>query len=83
MASLTFPFFYAYDRPKCSMESCVRDNKVDFTSVKALRKAINKIDRWRDGKNPTITVETTDPSKPFTRVKANDVWGKPGKYFMV
>ena len=35
----------------------------------------NKIDAWRNGQNPWLTVPTTAKNKPFIRVRANEYWG--------
>jgi len=45
------------------------------TILNVLDSAINKIDSWRKGQNPWITVETVERNKPFIRVRANSVWG--------
>jgi hypothetical protein len=42
-------------------------------------KAMHKVNAWRDGKNPWITVQNreTGTNRPFYKVKANDLWGNP------
>lgn len=39
-----------------------------------------KIDAWKAGKNPWITVSTTQKNKPFIRVRANDYYGDYRNY---
>ena len=40
---------------------------------------MNKVNAWRAGKNPWITVQNreTGTNRPFYKVKANDLWGNP------
>lgn len=55
-------------------------------AVRAARPAIdvglNKINAWKKGLNPWLTVASSSKAeknnKPFTRVRANDYWGRPG-----
>ena len=44
-------------------------------------KYLHKVDAWRAGKNPWITIENKkgDTNKPFIRVSANSLWGDPKK----
>jgi hypothetical protein len=47
----------------------VRQDKPEF------EKALNKIEAWRKGKNPWITVPGPSSNKAFIRVRANSVYG--------
>ncbi|CAB4143472.1 hypothetical protein UFOVP447_156 [uncultured Caudovirales phage] len=40
-------------------------------------KALNKIEAWRAGKNPWITVPGPSSNMRFVRVKANNLYGDP------
>lgn len=40
-----------------------------------LDKLENKIAAWKAGKNPWVTVATTQKNKPFVRVRANEYYG--------
>ena len=40
-------------------------------------KLMNKIDAWRAGKNPWITVSGPSTDKRFVRVRANNIYGDP------
>lgn len=40
-------------------------------------KALNKIDAWRAGKNPWITVPGPSKNMAFIRVRANNLYGDP------
>lgn len=40
-----------------------------------LDRAMNKLDAWRAGKNPWITVKGTDRKHAFIKVRANDYYG--------
>lgn len=42
-----------------------------------IEKAMNKIDAWRAGKNPWITVPGPSKNMQFVRVRANTVYGDP------
>lgn len=42
-------------------------------------KALNKIEAWRKGQNPWITVPGTQSNMRFVRVRANNLWGDPKK----
>lgn len=44
-------------------------------SVSGFDKALNKLEAWRKGKNPWITVPGTASNKPFVKVRANHVYG--------
>lgn len=43
----------------------------------AIEKALNKINAWRAGKNPWITVPGPSSNMPFIRVRANALYGDP------
>ena len=47
----------------------VRQSVTDFD------KALNKLEAWRKGKNPWITVPGPSSNKPFVKVRANSVYG--------
>jgi hypothetical protein len=47
--------------------------------VSELTKALHKIEAWRAGKNPWITVEGTQSNQRFVRVRANALYGDPKK----
>jgi hypothetical protein len=49
---------------------------------KDFKNLMKKVYRWKKNKNPVVTVETSDPSKPFKRVKTNEAWGKPSSFSM-
>lgn len=43
-----------------------------------LEVAINKLDQWKAGKNPWITIpnpNTSETNKPFIRIRANEYYG--------
>ena len=40
-------------------------------------KALNKIEAWRAGKNPWITVPGPSKKEAFVRVRANSLYGDP------
>lgn len=42
-------------------------------------KAINKIEAWKKGQNPWITVEGPQSNKRFVKVRANTLYGDPKK----
>lgn len=42
-------------------------------------KALNKLNAWRSGKNPWITVPGTQSNMRMVRVRANAAWGDPKK----
>lgn len=59
---------------------------VSRSVVKAVRKdrpetekALHKLDAWRKGKNPWITIKGPSSNMPFVRVRANTQWGDPKK----
>lgn len=41
------------------------------------QKAINKLEAWRNGKNPWITVPGPSSKEAFVRVRANNLYGDP------
>jgi len=47
----------------------VRQDKSDFD------KLMHKIEAWRQGKNPWITVPGPSSNKPFVKVRANSIYG--------
>jgi hypothetical protein len=42
-----------------------------------VEKALNKLEAWKKGQNPWITVPGTQSNMQFIRKRANDVWGDP------
>lgn len=59
-------------------------NSVARSTVKAVRrdrspieKALNKLDAWRSGKNPWITVPGPSSNMRFVKVRANALYGDP------
>ncbi len=58
------------------------DLSLNLKISKDFRKLLGKVRKWRKNKNPSITVPTSDPSKPFRKVKMNEVWGKPTSFIM-
>ena len=46
-------------------------------SLSLLDKALNKIDAWKKGQNPWITVQGTSKKEPWVRVRANTWYGDP------
>jgi hypothetical protein len=44
-----------------------------------LEKAFNKINAWRKGLNPWVTVPGPSSNMRFVRVRANTAWGDPKK----
>ena len=59
-------------------------NSISRSTVKLVRrgvseveKALNKVEAWRAGKNPWITVPGTEAKARFIRVRANNLWGDP------
>lgn len=42
-----------------------------------LEKANNKLNAWKAGKNPWITVPGPSKNMAFVRVRANNLWGDP------
>lgn len=53
--------------------------KAAKNSVSELDRAIHKVDAWKRGKNPWITVPGTDSKARFVKVRANSVYGDPKK----
>jgi hypothetical protein len=49
---------------------------------KEFRKVIARVYHWKKNKNPMVTLETTEKSKPFKRARTNEVWGKPSSFVM-
>jgi hypothetical protein len=45
--------------------------------VPEVQKALHKIEAWRAGKNPWITVPGPSSNMRFVRVRANNLWGDP------
>jgi hypothetical protein len=58
------------------------DLSLNSNISKDFRKLLGKVYRWRKNKNPSVSIETTEKSKPFKKVKTNEVWGKPSSYVM-
>jgi hypothetical protein len=59
-------------------------SNVAASTLKAVRRdvsevtqAMNKLDAWKKGKNPWITVPGTATNARFIRVRANSVYGNP------
>ena len=59
-------------------------NSVARSTVKAVKrgrseieKAFNKLEAWRAGKNPWITVPGPSKKEAFVRVRANAIYGDP------
>lgn len=42
-------------------------------------KANNKLQAWKKGQNPWVTVAGTQSNQRFVRVRANTLWGDPKK----
>jgi hypothetical protein len=42
-----------------------------------IEKANNKLEAWREGKNPWLTVPGPATNMRFIRVRANSYWGDP------
>ncbi len=42
-------------------------------------KTNNKLEAWRKGQNPWITVPGTQTNMRFVKVRANNLWGDPKK----
>ena len=52
----------------------------------SLEVSINKINAWKQGKRVMLTIPNKGlekEKKPFIRVPAKDVWGSPGKRFVM
>jgi hypothetical protein len=58
------------------------DLSLNSNISKDFRKLIGKVQKWRKNKNPSISIPTTEKSKPFKKVKTNEVWGKPTSFVM-
>lgn len=52
--------------------------------IDPFQKDLNKIRAWQNGQNPWITVPSSSTREknntPFTRIRANDLWGRFQKY---
>ena len=46
-------------------------------SVTTAVRAIQKLDAWKAGKNPWISIPGSKPNDPHVRYKANDLYGDP------
>lgn len=46
-------------------------------SMAPITKALNKLEAWRAGKNPWITVPGPSKKEAFVRVRANSLYGDP------
>lgn len=62
---------------KGERRSIVAGLKEVRNSVPALDKAINKIEAWRSGKNPWITVPGPSKKEAWVKVRANSIYGDP------
>jgi hypothetical protein len=51
--------------------------KAARNDVSELDKALHKLDAWKRGKNPWITVPGTASNARYVRVRANSVYGDP------
>lgn len=53
--------------------------KLARQGVSLLDRAIHKIEAWRSGKNPWITLESKErkSNRQYYRVRANDLYGNP------
>jgi hypothetical protein len=47
--------------------------------VSEVTRALHKLDAWKKGKNPWITVPGTQSNMRFVKVRANSVYGDPKK----
>jgi P2-related tail formation protein len=47
--------------------------------VSELTRALHKLDAWKKGKNPWITVPGTASNARFIKVRANSIYGDPKK----
>jgi hypothetical protein len=43
--------------------------------VSEVTRALHKLEAWKKGKNPWITVPGTASNKPFVKVRANSLYG--------
>lgn len=57
-----------------SVVAGVKEARRDRSPVE---KALNKIEAWRAGKNPWITVRGPSKKESFVRVRANALYGDP------
>lgn len=57
-----------------SIVAGVREVRADKSPIE---KAIHKLDAWKKGQNPWVTVPGTQSNMRFIRKRANDVWGDP------
>lgn len=48
-----------------------------------LEKANNKLQAWRAGKNPWITIPGPASNMRFIRVRANNYWGDPRRTYNI
>ena len=71
-------------KTRSSMTSKGERRSISKSATKLVRrgrseaeKLMNKLDAWRAGKNPWITVSGPSADKRFVRVRANNVYGDP------
>lgn len=57
-----------------SIVAGVKDSRRDMPEVD---KALNKIEAWRAGKNPWVTIPGPSKKEAFVRARANAVYGDP------
>lgn len=62
---------------KGERRSIVAGLKQVRNSVPAIDKAIHKIEAWRAGKNPWITVPGPSKKEAWVKVRANSLYGDP------
>ena len=60
-------------RPSISRDTV----KLVERGVSEVVKALNKVEAWRKGKNPWITVPGPSKKEAWVRVRANSVYGDP------
>ena len=57
------------------VKAAVRAARIPFENE------LNKIRAWKKGQNPWLTIPSISNAvknnKPYTRIKANDYWGRP------
>lgn len=46
-----------------------------------LQKGLNKLEAWKKGKNPWVTVPGPSKKEAMVRVRSNSVWGDPKRRF--
>lgn len=75
-------------RTRSSMTSKGERNSVASSTVRLMRqgrseleKAHHKLDAWKAGKNPWLTVPGPSSNMRFIRVRANSYWGDPRRTF--